>query len=140
VDQSLPERLLYALELGLADPHIDLVQALDDELGLLTMPDLWLGVLAYREEEERRTIRDWYLQHWLEPGHVRGVLFTEDPVGAAGELADELRRMYPAAAMAASDGREYIEQRLEEANPGERYRVEFVVAGRLEHMDGEGPE
>jgi hypothetical protein len=130
VDQRVPERLLYALELGWADPHIDLVQALDDELGLLSMPDLWLGVLAFRDEAERRTLREWYLDRWLGPGHVRGVEFATDCLAAPGPMAAELRARYPAAARAATEGRAYIEDRLEEANPGSSYRVEFIVAGR----------
>lgn len=134
VDQRVPERLLFALELGWADPHIDIVQALDDELGLMSMPDLWLGVLAYRDEAERRTLHQWYLDRWLAPGHVRGVEFAADCLEAPGPMAEELRARYPAAARAATEGRTYIEERLEEANPGASYRVEFIVAGR--RVDG----
>jgi hypothetical protein len=132
VDQVLAERLLFALEIGWADPHVDLVHALDDELGLLTMPDLWLGLLPYQDEEDRQILHDWYRQKWIEPGLVRGVLFTDDPFGAQGPLAHELRERYPRAASAASACKGYIEGRLEEANPGGGYQVEFVVAGRLE--------
>lgn len=134
VDQRVPERLLFALELGWADPHIDLVQALDDELGLMSMPDLWVGVLAFRDEAEQRTLREWYLDRWLGPGHVRGVEFATDCLAAPGPMAAELRARYPAAARAATEGRAYLEDRLEEANPGASYRVEFIVAGR--RVDG----
>jgi hypothetical protein len=130
VDQRVPERLLFALELGWADPHIDLVQVLDDELGLLTMPDLWLGVLAHRDEAERQTLRQWYLDRWLAPGHVRGVEFAADLLSAQGLMAAELRERYPAAARAATEGRAYLEDRLEEANPGGSYSTELVVVGR----------
>lgn len=133
VDQLVPERLLYALELGWADPHIDIVQVLDDELGLLTMPDLWLGVLAYRDDDERQTLRSWYHDQWLTPGHVRGVLFAKDLETAEGPLASELRDRYPEAASAATAGRAFIEERLEEANPGANYRIELVVVGRRQN-------
>lgn len=139
VDQLVPERLLYALELGWADPHIDLVQVLDDELGLLTMPDLWLGVLAYRDDGERETLRSWYHDQWLAPGHVRGVLFAENLETAEDPLAVELRNRYPEAASAATAGRAFIEGRLEEANPGANYRVEFVVVGRREGIHLQAP-
>lgn len=132
VDQLVPERLLYALELGWADTHIDLVQSLDDELGLLTMPDLWLGLLPFRTDEERGLVEDWYHQKWLSPGLIQGVLFTDDPLNAEGELASQIEERYPRAVRAASAGREYIEYRLEEANPGAGYHVEFVVLGRKE--------
>jgi hypothetical protein len=133
VDQTVPERLLYALELGWADPHIDLVQVLDDELGLLTMPDLWLGVLPYRDDEEREVVRQWYRDEWLNRGRIRGLTFTSDPERDEAELAAELRLRYPAAAKAATEGRGYVEYRLEEANPGSGYHIEFVIAGRWEH-------
>jgi len=132
IEQLVPERLLYALELGWADPHIDLVQSLDDELGLLTMPDIWLGLLPYRTEEERELVREWYREKWLSPGLIRGVLFTDDPLGADGEMARQIEERYPRAVRAASSGRQYIEYRLEEANPGAGYHVEFVVLGRKE--------
>jgi hypothetical protein len=135
VVQELPENLLFALELGWADPHIDLVQALDDELGLMTMPDLWLGGLAYRDEEERATLRAWYDEKWIAPGHVRGVVFTDDLTTAAGPIADELRERYPAVAAAATEARSSIEERLEEANPGARYKAELVLVGRREDLD-----
>lgn len=131
VEQVVPERLLFALELGWADPHIDLVQSLDDELGLITMPDLWLGMVPYVDDEDRELVHDWYREKWVEPGLIRGVLFTGDPLSAEGPLAEELRGRYPRAARAASEGHRYIESRLEEANPGAGYQVEFVVVGRL---------
>lgn len=134
-DQELPERLLYALELGWADPHIDLVQALDDELGLMTMPDLWLGALVYRDEEERALLREWYEEKWLEPGHVRGVLFSNDLTTAEGAIADELRASYPSVAAAVTEAHPYIEERLEEANPGSRYKAEIVLVGRREDIE-----
>ena len=128
----MPERLLFALELGWADPHLDLVQTLDDELGLLTMPELWLGLLPWRNEEERQLVHDWYREKWLAPGLIRELLFTDDPQGATGPLAEELRQRYPRAAVAATAGLTYLEHRLEEANPGEGYRTEFVLVGRKE--------
>jgi hypothetical protein len=138
VAQDIPERLLYALEVGWADPHIDLVQALDDELGLMTMPDMWLGAIAWRDDEERRTLHDWYREKWVEPGLVRGVVIAPDLTTAEGPIARELRARYRAAAAAASEGRAYMEDRLEEANPGARYRVDLVAVGRHERVAGEG--
>lgn len=132
VDQLVPERLLYALELGWADPHIDLVQVLDDELGLLGGRGLWLGVIPYRDEEERATVEAWYEEHWLAPGKVRGLAFAEELEASREPLCASFVEAYPAAAQGAAEGLPAIEARLEEANPGEGYRVELVVAARID--------
>ncbi len=139
VDQNIPERLLFALELGWADPHIDLVQALDDELGLMTMPDLWLGAIIWRNDEERQALHEWYHEKWVVPGHVRGVTISQNLLTAEGLIAEELRERYPLAAAAATEGLAHMEDRIEEANPGARYGVDLVVVGRHEHVADDGP-
>lgn len=137
VGQPLAERLLFALELGWADPHIDLVQALDDELGLMTTEELWIGAIVWRDEEERRLIQQWYHEKWLEPGLVRGVLFCRDLRQCDDPLAQELRSRYPHTAEILAEVVSYMEYRLEEANPGSLYRVDLVIVGRREHLENE---
>lgn len=116
--QDLPLDLCYAME-HLID-GIDIVQTVDNELGLLHAGDLWVGAVASRGPRERRRIADEYARYVSRAGldPRADLCLAPDLTAARHPLADRLHADHSRAA-----------SRLVAADPGLRRRLDVVAPG-----------
>lgn len=114
--QDLPLDLYYAMENFIAS--IDVIQTVDNELGLLHTGDYWVGVVAYRARRDFDRIMREYERFVCRAGlDPRGdVCFPQDLRSARHPLAEQFLGAYPreAGQIIAADAR--IRQRIRAAD------------------------
>jgi hypothetical protein len=137
--QDVPLDLYYAMEHFI--DFVDLIQTIDNELGLIITRDFWIGVIAYVTSSERDQILRGYHREVVEAHQdPRADLhFTPDLSNSSHPLVRQFGRSHAAPFAKIAEIDSYLRRRVARANPLRQYELEYVVL-RLPHRKKHVPK
>lgn len=125
--QDLPLDLFYAMEYFI--DFVDLIQTIDNELGLIISEDFWVGVITYSSRREReqiiRSYRQTILQAGRSPDHE--LCFTPRLSESSHILVHRFRSVHERIFKKIESLHNCLRSRVDDANGEKKYNIEYVL-------------
>ena len=124
--QDIPEYLLAVMQDWIED--VDLIHVFDDGLGLLVREDYYVWPLMYRDEDEKMTEYNW----WLEVKERQKFPAAEllDNFSLPGVIVNEFKEKFPQKYVDLIEASDYLVERYNESyrEPGDdrKYNVAYM--------------
>jgi len=137
VPQDIPENLLSAMQDWIDD--VDLVHVFDDGLGLLIREDYFVWPVMYRNEDEKMTEYNW----WLEVKKQQNFPAVEllDNFSLPGPVAGEFKEKYPQKFVDIVQASDYLAERYNgsyrESEDDPKYNVAYMFVKMKEPVTKE---
>lgn len=124
--QDIPQTLLEVMQDWIED--IDLIHVFDNGLGLLIREDYYVWPVMYRDEDEKMTEYNW----WLEVKEKQNLPAVEllDNFSLPGSVANEFKEKYPQKFVEIIEAYDYLVERYNESyqEPGDdrKYNMAYM--------------
>jgi len=124
--QDIPEYLLEVMQDWIED--VDLIHVFDDGLGLLISEDYFVWPLMYKDEDEKMTEYNW----WLDLKEKQDFPAVEllDNFSLPGPVVEEFREKYPQKYVDIVEASDYLVERYNESyrepDEDEKYNLAYI--------------